>query len=440
MTLLRDISRREIVRLAGLAGIGAAFAPALALSAEPSPALPRLTALVDRWTAPGRLPGLIAALGLPGADTRYLARGSDGFTDLDPLTPDSLFRIYSLTKPITGMAVMMLIDEGKLRLDQPLADVLPKYARMQVQVTADGSITDLRPAKTAITIRHLLTHTAGLGYTIIQKGPIKGAMEQAGLVPGRVSRLPLPGLDSGNTVPSLAEFADRLAEMPLVHEPGTVWSYSLGLDLLGRVIEVVSGQPFDTFLQERLFDPLGMASTRFRVPAEEARRLTTNFAVLGGVLLPIDKGDASIFLDEPPFPFGGSGLVSSPRDMDRFLLMLTNGGAVGRQRVMSAAAVRAGTGNLLPPGLTTPAIEGTSPAHFGAGGRVGIGAEAGIFGWAGAAGTVAMVDVRRGIRSAIYAQFMPSNALPLLAEYQTALRADLAPLLGAPPLERTPND
>lgn len=429
MTLHGPVARRELLRLAALAGLGTAFAPRLALAAQTALPLPRLTALVESWSAEGKLPGLIAALGLPGSETRYLARGSEGFTDLDPVTPDSLFRIYSLTKPITGMAVMMLIDEGKLRLDQPLADILPQYARMQVQVTPDGSITDLRPARTPITIRHLLTHTAGLGYTITQQGPIKAAMEQAGLVAGRVSRIPLPGLETGKTAPSLAVFADRLAEMPLVHEPGKVWSYSLSFDLLGRVIEVVSGVPFDAFLQERLFGPLGMTSTWFRVPAAEAKRLTTNFAVFGGVLAPIDKGEDSIFLDPPPFPFGGSGLVSSPRDMDRFLLMLASGGAIGGRRVMSEAAVRTGTGNLLPPGLTTPAHAGETPAHFGAGGRVGVGAEAGIFGWAGAAGTVAMVDVRRGIRSGIYAQFMPANALPLLTEYQQALRADLAPLL-----------
>ena len=423
------LARRELLRLAAWAGLGAAFTPGLARAAAERPAaMTHVAAMIDRWTGPGKFPGMVAALGLPGKEPQFTVRGTDSFVDLDPLTPDSLFRIYSMTKPITGMAAMMLVDEGKLGLDQPLSDILPRFARMQVQATPDGSITDLKPAQTPITIRHLLTHTSGLGYSIVQKGPIKAALEDAGLVPGLISRMSIPGLDRGKAVPSLAEFADRLAAIPLVYEPGTRWSYSLGLDLMGRVIEVVSGLAFDDFLKQRLFDPLGMDSTFFRVPASEAGRLTTNFAALGDVLFPIDAGADSIFLDPPPFPFGGSGLVSSPRDYDRFLHMLANFGTLDGRRVMSEAAVRMGTGNLLPPGVAGPAI--MAPAgEFGAGGRVGIGAEAGIFGWAGAAGTVATVDMRRGIRSGIYIQFMPPNANSLLFEYQRALSADVTALL-----------
>jgi CubicO group peptidase (beta-lactamase class C family) len=329
-----------------------------------------------------------------------------------------------MTKPITGMAAMMLVEEGKLGLDQPLADLLPKFAKMQVQVTPDGSITELRAAKNPITIRQLMTHTAGLGYTIIQKGPIKKAYEDAGLVAGQISRMPIPGLDRGAAVPSLTTFADRLAEMPLVYEPGTTWSYSVGLDLLGRVIEVASGLPFDEFLAKRMFQPLGMSSTWFQVPRGEAQRLTTNYGAFGSNLFPIDKGDDSIFLDKPSFPFGGSGLVSSPRDYDRFLSMLAGYGRLGSTRVMSELAVRVGTGDLLPDGVPGPTMMGPA-SQFGAGGRVGLGPERGIYGWAGAAGTVGTVDMRHGVRSSIFVQFMPPNNSPLLPEYQRALQADV---------------
>ena len=149
---------------------------------------------------------------------------------------DSLYRIYSMTKPITGMAVMMLIDEGKLGLDQPLAEMLPKFAEMKVQKEFDGGIApdDLEPAQRPITIRHLLTHTAGLGYSIVQKGPIKDAYEAAGLVPGQVTRLPMLKelFDQAEPLGSLEAFADGLAEMPLVAQPGTRWSYSVSIDLL----------------------------------------------------------------------------------------------------------------------------------------------------------------------------------------------------------------
>ena len=422
----KDLARRELLRLGALAGVAAAVMPRLAWAAEQRELSPQVAAVIQRWVGPGRFPGMVAALGLPGRAPQFVSRGTDSFTDPDMQGPDSLYRIYSMTKPITGMAAMLLIGEGKLGLDQPIADILPKFARMQVQKTYDGSITDLEPAKAPITIRHLLTHTSGLSYSIIQRGPIKTLLEDNGVIAGQISRNPLPGLERGKPVQGLANFADRLAAMPLVYQPGTHWSYSVGLDLMGRIIEVVSGKPFDVFLQERLFGPIGMTSTFFQVPASAKKRLTTNYGALGRLLVPADPGETSIYLDRPAYPFGGSGLVSSPRDYDRFLLMLANFGTIDGRRVMPEAMVRQGTGNLLPPGVSGPTMGPAS--HFGAGGRVGIGAEDGIFGWAGAAGTVATVDMKGGIRSGIYVQFMPPNANSLLSEYQHALRADVMAL------------
>jgi CubicO group peptidase (beta-lactamase class C family) len=422
----RSFARRELLRLGVVAGLGGALMPRLALAAAEPEMLPQVRAVIERWVGPGKFPGMLAAIGLPGRAPDIVARGTEGFTDADAIGPDSLFRIYSMTKPITGMAAMLLIDEGKLGLDQPLSEILPKFARMLVQVTPDGSITDLKPARTPITIRHLVTHTAGLGYSIMQKGPIKQAMEDAGLISGRIGRIPIPGFDRGKPVGSLEAFADGMAQMPLVYEPGTQWSYSVGLDLMGRVIEVVSGMTFDEFLRRRIFEPCGMASTWFQVPASEAGRLTTNYGVVGETFVPIDKGADSIFLDKPPFPMGGSGLVSSALDYDRFLRMLAGYGLLDGVRVMGEAAVRMGTSNLLPPGAKgSPMMMGSA---FGAGGRVGTGAEAGIYGWAGAAGTVAMVDMNRGIRSGLYVQFMPPNSNSLISDFQHALRADLMAL------------
>ena len=164
------------------------------------------------------------------------------------------------------------------------------------------------------------------------------------------------------------------------------------LDLMGRVIEIVSGMAFDEYLAQRIFAPTGMTSTWFQVPANEAKRLTTNYAAVAGTLVPIDVGAESIYLDKPAFPFGGSGLVSSPRDYDHFLEMLGGFGQIGGTRVMNEQAVRIGTGNLLP------------------------------------AGTAAAVDMARGIRSAIFVQVMPPDALSLWPEYRQALAADIAAL------------
>jgi len=238
----------------------------------------------------------------------------------------------------------------------------------------------------------------------------------------------VPGLTRGEPVRGLDRFADGLAEVPLVYQPGTTWSYGVGLDLMGRVIEVVSGKSFDRFLEERIFGPAGMHSSFFQVPAAQAHRLTTNYGVVESKLIAIDKGKESIFLDEPAFPFGGAGLVSTPRDYDRFQRMLANFGTIDGERVMGELAVRVGTGNLLPEGVEGPTMMGPA-SEFGAGGRVGIGPEAGIFGWAGAAGTVGMVDMKYGLASSIFVQFMPPTALELLPEFQQALKADIKALL-----------
>ena len=415
------LSRRGVLGGAALL----ALAPRLGWAATAADnRFPNVTAFIEGYVDQRKVPGMLATLGFGAAAPTVIARGTEGFDDRDPQGLDTLYRLYSMTKPVTGMAAMILIDEGKLGLDQPLAEILPKFARMQVQVTPDGSITDLRPAKTAITIRHLLTHTAGLGYTVVQKGPLKAAYEAAGLVPGQVSKIPLPGLGRGTSLTSLAEFADRLADMPLVYEPGTRWSYSVALDLMGRVIEVASGLPFDAFLKARLFDPLGMSSSFFQVPASELHRLATNYGVLAGIPLPIDPATGSIFADKPPFPMGGAGLVASPRDYDRFLEMIANYGVLDGKRVMSAKAVALGTSNLLPPGAQTKDTFADS-AGFGAGGRVGLGEQAGTYGWGGAAGTVALVDMKRAFRAGLYTQYMPSEAYPVHRDFPNAVLADL---------------
>jgi len=419
------LSRRSLLRGSAMLAAGAAIFPRLAFASQGIEArFPAVAAMVDSYVTQRKVSGMLATLGLGAGAPGTIARGLEAFDDPDAMGLDSLYRLYSMSKPVTGMATMLLIDEGKLRLDQPLADLLPKFAKMQVQVTPDGSITDLRPAKTPITIRHLLTHTAGLGYSIVQKGPLKEAYEAAGVVPGQVTKLPIPGMSRGTAVPSLEVFADRLASMPLVYEPGTQWSYSVGLDLLGRVIEVASGQSFDTFLADRIFKPLGMTSTWFQVPASETNRLTANYGILNGTPIPIDPAKASIFADKPPFPMGGAGLVGSPRDYDRFLAMLAGYGTLDGTRVLSEAAVRLGTSNLLSEGVDT---KGTfaNGSGFGAGGRVGLGDAAGQYGWGGAAGTIGLVDLRRGFRGGLFTQYMPSEAYPVHREFPDAVLADL---------------
>jgi CubicO group peptidase (beta-lactamase class C family) len=423
MVVSAELSRRRFLGSALLAG-GAAATPRLALAQGDAAALyPGVAALAHDYVDAGKLAGLVALMDVGGAQS-VIARGVQTLGDPRPATIDSLYRAYSMTKPITGMCAMILIDEGKLTLDTPLSAILPRYAKMQVQVTPDGSITETRPAQTPITIRHLLTHTAGLGYSIVQKGPLKAAYEANGLVPAEVSRHPVPGLTVGTPQPSLAAFADRLADMPLVYEPGTKWSYSVGLDVLGRVIEIVSGQPFDRYVTERILGPCGMASSGFRVAPGQGARLTTNYGVLHGKLVPIDPAASSVYLDPPAYPFGGAGLVTSPRDYNRFLHMVLGYGQIDGKRVMNERAVAVGTSNLLPTAAADLHFDGRL-VGFGAGGEVGLGEHAGTFGWSGAAGTVGFVSYRAGLCAGLWVQYMPSDAYPLKNQFREAVRADV---------------
>lgn len=424
----RMVSRRALLGGFALGGAAAVLPrAALAWTASGEQLYPATYAFIKGFVDRRELAGTLAAIGRGQDAPLYFGAGTQAMDSDRAVGPDTLWRLYSMTKPVTGMAAMLLIEDGKMRLDQPIADFLPAFANMKVQVTPDGSITDVRPAKTPITVRHLLTHTAGLGYNIIQQGPIRDAYNAAGLAGGQVSRLPIPGIPSVKIVPSLAEFADRLAALPLVYEPGTRWSYSVSLDLMGRLIEVVSGQPFDAFLDARIFGPLGMASTGFTVRAADVGRFTTNYAPFSGALLPIDPATSSIYLDPPPIPFGGGGLVSSARDYDRFLAMLLGDGETGGVRIMKPETARLAMSNLLADSIDRKGsfIDGEG---FGAGGRVSLPSSRtgeGVFGWGGAAGTIAFVDRRRGYRVGGYAQYMPSGALPFQERFGEVFYKDV---------------
>ncbi len=421
-------NRRQFLGWAsGGAALVALGLPRALHAQTPADRFPRLRAYVDDYVSSRRLPGAIVAIGFGQQALIPIAAGTIAVGSTTPVDLDTIWRLYSMTKPVTGMAVMKLIEERRLTLDTPLAEIIPAYASMRVLRSADGPIDQTDPAARPITIRNLLTHTAGLGYTIIQNGPIKQAYEDAGIIPGQISRTRFPGFDRGTPAPSLAAFADRLATLPLVYQPGTRWSYSVGLDLLGRVVELVSGQPFDAYLKAQFFDPLGMTSTGFRVTADQVARFATNYAPVGGVLIPLDPATSSIYLDPPPFPMGGAGLVSSARDYDRFLAMLLGGGALGGTRVLAAETVDLATSNLLPAGIDT-ADTFAAGAGFGAGGRVslpGSSTGAGIYGWGGAAGTVAFVDRARGIRFGGYANYMPSSAYDFQEHVPEVFRQDM---------------
>ncbi len=421
------LDRRQFLGSAAFAGAMAAT-PGWAYARSRAPSWTKVQALLDGYLADGKIPGLAAAIGRGTEAASMLFAGTIAADSKRPVDADTLFRVYSMSKPITGIAAMMLIEDGKLRLDQSVGDFIPGFAKPMVAIDPEKSL-DARPASKPLTVRHLMTHSGGLGYIITSKGALLKEYGRLGLTGGPISHKELPGLPKVTVPPSLEEFANRIATLPLMYEPDTRWSYSAGLDVLGRVIEVASGMPFDKFLQERLFGPLGMKSSFFVVPKSEMPRLTTNYGVVNGKFFPIDSAQDSAFADTTNLPLGGGGLVMSPRDYDRFLLMLAGRGAVGRTRVMKEVTVQLAMSNLLNAGVST---ENTFVAGqgFGAGGRVTLktdpfGSGIGTFGWGGAAGTIAWVDPTKGIRASGFVQYIPSDSIPFGKELGKSVYASL---------------
>ena len=425
------LSRRRFLR--GSASVAGGVAASSALMGSPAFAQgdaardlwPSVAKLTEDWVGGDKIVNMVSVLGFGQEKPIVIASGPQTRGQSTLAGIDSLYRIYSMTKPITGMAAMMLIDEGKIGLDQPIAELIPAFANTKVKTSGGGTEKLARP----ITVRNLLTHTAGLGYAI-PGSPGSSEYGAVGLTSGQVTRLPIPGLSGGKSVQSLEEFADVLAKQPLIYQPGTRWSYSTGLELLGRVIEIGSGMPFDQFLKTRIFEPCGMTSTYFQVPERDKSRLTTNYGSMGGNLIPLDPAVASIYLDKPPIYWGGSGLVSSPADYDAFLRMLLGLGEIDGKRVMSDAAVRLGTSNLLPEAVSTKGtwVDGEG---FGAGGRVGLGEREGVYGWGGAATTVAFVHFGANLRAGMYTQLMVQGENKLQSAFPDAVEKDVSAMATA---------
>ncbi len=385
--------RRDLLKGAVYLGIMGA-APASARAGARG--FPAIRAMVNEVVNDRAVPGAIVAVGKGKDRPDYISSGTIALDNHSGVNEHTLFRVYSMTKPVTGMAAMLLIAEGRMKIDQPVADFIPGFANMRV-LTDPAQGVETRPAASVMTVRHLLTHTAGLGGGPSVKGPLKGIYEQSGLRQNLLSHS--ERLEQAPPS-SLKQFAERLARAPLLSDPGTAWSYSVGLDLLGRIIEIVAGIPFEQFLQRRFFVPLGMTDTFFDVPGSKKARLVTSYTGRGAKLTEVDAGRTSIFLNKPAFPSGGGGLISTAHDYDRFLAMLTNEGRLGRAEVMPPDAVAAGISNLLPSGVNMRDYIGIpGVVGFGAGGCIADhGGFKGLFGWLGAAGTIGVIVPAQRLR------------------------------------------
>jgi len=418
------MNRRQFLATVTGASLGVASGIACASRANPR-RWAAVRSLIEAYVANRKLAGVAVALSYNNAPISYLRVGRIAVDSPVPFDEDSLSRIYSMTKPVTGIAAMILIDDGMLALDQPVAEILSELRSLRVGINIPKNL-ESRPAQRTMTMRHLLTHTSGLGYWTPDSGtgPISTAYRERGITPGNIgSRLNRPGY--GPQARNLTEMIERVAELPLLFEPGTAWSYSIGLDAMGLVIERVTGKGFDEFLRERLFEPLGMSSTSFQVAQRDLARLTTNYEATAEGLKATDDRRTSAWLHPPTLLAGGAGLISSARDFARFGAMLLGDGAAGRVRILKPKTARLARSNLLPAGVRY------AGGGFGAGGLVVESggythlAPPGSFGFGGAAGTFWFIDPARGGNRVFMAQHMPPHPAAIREEVAAAIESDL---------------
>ena len=399
-------------------GLSAAAPESVGMSGQ---RLARISDAFKKEIEQGKLPGAVVLVARKG---KLVYSEALGFQDKEggkPMAKDSIFRIYSMTKPIVSVAAMMLVDEGRLQLTDPVSKYLPAMKAMIVSTAkadaefAKVSYTQIL-ADREMTVQDLLRHTAGLAYgEITQNAPVKDALANAGLYKATID------YDARDLPP--AEEVERLAKVPLAHQPGTVWEYSLASDVLGRVIEAASGERLADFLDKRLFKPLKMGDTGFWVAPEKIGRLAKPLAT------DINSGKPNNLIDVTAAPAndsGGAGGVSTASDYLRFAQMLLNGGQLDGTRVLSRSTVALMASDHLGTRISAPVTPGELllgvPGYtFGLGfavrqgaGIAGVPGSAGEFMWAGYAGTYFWVDPKEEI-VAVYMTQAPS---PIRAYYR----------------------
>jgi CubicO group peptidase (beta-lactamase class C family) len=376
----------------------------------------RVESWMRRQVSDGRLAGIEVMINRRGRTAFHACQGkSDLMRNVDA-SPETIYRIYSMTKPLTAVAIMMLYEEGRFQLDDPIAWHLPAFAGQRVFAGGGYGAVMTVPATRDITFRDLLTHTSGLTYGFMQATPVDAMY--------RAQKLELPGA----TEP-LANIVARLAKVPLIAQPGTEWNYSLASDVLGHLVAVLSGQPFDAFLRERIIGPLDMVDTDFFVPAAEVHRFAANYERgPDGRLRLLDDPQSSRFLAPPMAPSGGGGLVGTARDYMRFCQMLLGHGVNGAARLLGRKTVELMTANHLDGDMAAMGQPRFAESNyhgigFGLGfsvmldpARAQIVGSPGECAWGGMASTAFWIDPREDMAVVMMTQLTPSSTYPLRRE------------------------
>ncbi|MFD1547506.1 serine hydrolase domain-containing protein [Nonomuraea guangzhouensis] len=391
--------------------------------------LRRLRGVLERHVESGKVPGLVALVGR-GGQTHVEALGTMRHDGGAPMRRDTIFRMASTSKPVAMAAAMVLLDECRLRLDDLVEQWLPELADRQVLKRIDSPLDDTVPARRPITVRDLLTSTFGLGMDMTALGtPIMGAIFEQGLTPDLPE--PMPGPD---------EWIRRLGTLPLMYQPGERWQYQISHDVLSVLVARVTGQPFETFLRERVLDPLGMKDTGFHVPADKIDRFPTLYAPdpQSGEFHVWDEAEDGRWSKPPAFQGSGGGLVSTVDDYHAYFQMLLNGGTHAGERILSRPAVDLMTTNRLTPEQNAARTAmATDNVHlsFGQGQHGGWGfgmavrtyrgdyAPIGQFGWDGGSGTSTYADPHHQLTGLLLTQvgMTVPNAAHLIHDFWTTL-------------------
>jgi CubicO group peptidase (beta-lactamase class C family) len=387
--------------------------------------LERLHELMAGYVEQGNPPGLITLVSR-GDDVDVDVAGVTAIDGSELMRRDSIFRIASMSKPITAAAAMILVEETKLRLDDPVDELLPELANRQVLRSVDAELDDTEPANRPITLRDLLTFTWGLGFAFSPDPenpyPIQAAMDEqlVGFVP------------NPQVAPEPDEWIRRLGTLPLIHQPGEEWLYHTGYDVLSVLIARAVDQPLDVVMQERLFTPLGMKDTGFSVPREKLDRLPTGYWTdfTTGQFTLFDDPENSNWSSPPAFPSGAGGMVSTVDDLYAFAQMMLNKGKLGNERVLSRPTVELMMSDQLTPAQKT--VEGFVPGYWdnhgwGFGGCVVtarrlISDSVGKYGWDGGYGTSWYIDPAEEMITIFLTQSAFASAMPwpILQDFWTS--------------------
>ena len=368
--------------------------------------------LLTRYIEAEKIAGCLTLIARRGELAHLSAMGMMDRERGLPMAEDAIFRIYSMTKPITSVALMMLFERGAFQLSDPVARFIPQWAELQVMTGGEYPDYATAPPERPMTIRDLLSHQSGLTYGFmegpLEAGYFKHKVYQAGTMRGR----------------DLQSMIDRLAELPLKFSPGDNWNYGVSTDVCGYLVQEISGRRFDEYLREEIFEPLGMEDTGFYVPAEKQHRLAANYERgADKQLRPLDIFGAGEYFEEPTFLSGGGGLVSTAQDYQRFCQMLLNGGQLDGARILGPKTIELMTMNHLPDddelsarALGTWSETANDGVGFGLGFAVlldlprtqNVGS-VGEYYWGGAASTIFWIDPAEELIAIFMTQFMPSG-------------------------------